>query len=99
MTELNLQRKRAPGRGLVQLPELRLRRPKEPQVALVAAGSGTETQVEPGWMLAAVLTTNLRRAEPEQVAREHLGLVNLLAQAMTAAKVPELLAGRRPPEP
>lgn len=96
MTELNLQRKRAPGWGLVQLPELRLRRPKEP---LVAAGSGTETQVEPGWMLAAVLTTNLRRAEPEQVAREHLGLVNLLAQAMTAAKVPELLAGRRPPEP
>jgi hypothetical protein len=61
MTELNLQRKR--------LPELRLRRPKEAQVALVAAGSGTETQVEPGWVLAAVLTTNLRPAEPERVAR------------------------------
>jgi len=69
MRELNLQRKQAPGWGLVRLPELRLRRPKEAQVALVAAGSGTETQVEPGWVLAAVLTTNLRPAEPERVAR------------------------------
>ena len=94
MRELNLQRKQAPGWGLVRLPELRLRRPKEAQVALVVAGSGTETQVEPGWVLAAVLTTNLRPAEPERVARWHPELVNPLAQAMTVAKVPEWLAGR-----
>src|SRR5437870_13714736 len=98
MTELNLQRKQAPGWGLVRLPELRLRRPKEAQVALVAAGSGTETQGEPGWVLAAVLTTNLRPAEPEGGAREHPELGNPLAQAGTGAKVPGLLGGREPAE-
>jgi hypothetical protein len=69
MTELHRQRKRAPARPLVvRLPELRLPGSKKPLVALVVADSGTETQFEPGWVLAAVLTTNLRGAEPEQVA-------------------------------
>src|SRR5207237_3157421 len=70
MTELNLQRKQAPGWGLVRLPELRLRRPKEAQVALVAAGSGTETQGEPGWGVAGVVAADLRPAEAERVAAE-----------------------------
>jgi len=68
MMELNLERNRAPGWSLVPLPEPRLRRPKEVQVALVAARPGTKAQFEPGWILRAVLTTNLRRAEPEQLA-------------------------------
>jgi hypothetical protein len=48
MMELNLERKRAPGWLLVPPPEPRLRRPKEVQVALVAAGPGPQAQFELG---------------------------------------------------
>jgi len=96
MLDLNLERQRAPGWPLVPLPEPRLRRPKEVQVAQAAARPGTKAQFEPGWILRAVLTTNLRGAEPEQVAGQHLEPVNPFAKAMTAA---QLLAGRWPPAP
>jgi len=69
MMELNLRPRRALAWPLPRLPEPCLGRPKEAQVARLAAGPGAKARGAAGGMLRVVLTTTLRRARPEQVAR------------------------------